>query len=140
MPDKAFVILFTGLLLLFAGLGLVLLLRPSEYLGRVNNQWQPDTPQNRVQMRGVGLYLCIVILMMSSGAFPAFQHKILIALVIAPILIPIILWLLSKFSALQQVMREHVIDPSVEDRAWEWRMTLLLGGLLCAIVLIAVLA
>lgn len=133
-------IFITVLLLGFAVAALVLLLRPSLFIRFANSPWQPDTPQNRVWARALGLYVCLFVLMTGSGGFPVFHRNIAIAAFVSPVLLPIVLWLLWKYSRLRQVMRQHLVDATTEDRRWERRMTLVFGGLLCTIVLIAVLA
>lgn len=85
-------------------------------------------------MRGVGLFFCLLVLMMSSGSLEGFQKNILIALWAAPLIIPILLWVLWRYSPLQQVIRRHLTGERFEDPAWELRMTLTFSGLLFLIV------
>jgi hypothetical protein len=118
----------------------VLLLRPSMFLRHLENPLQPDTPVNRVQMRGVGWFFCLFTLLMISGSIEkleGFNRNILIALWVSPIIIPILLWILWRYSPLQQISRRHLIDESFEDQAWEIRMTLTFSGLLSLIVVTA---
>jgi len=56
MPDSLFAIILAIFLISFFGVSLILLLRPSMFLRHFKNPLQPDTPENRVQMRGVGLF------------------------------------------------------------------------------------
>jgi hypothetical protein len=63
MSDTWFAILVAIVLLIFAGVGVVLLLWPSQFLHHFQNPLQPDTPVTRVQMRGIGFMLCLLILM-----------------------------------------------------------------------------
>ena len=140
MTDATFAILLTIVLLGFSGISLVLLLRPSVFLRHFENPLQPDTPVNRVQMRGVGLFFCLFTLLMISGSIEkleGFNRNILIALWVSPIIIPILLWILWRYSSLQQISRRHLIDESFQDQAWEIRMTLTFSGLLSLIVVTA---
>jgi hypothetical protein len=61
----------------------------------------------------------------------------LIVLWVSPILIPILLWILWRYSPLQQVIRRHLTGERVEDPAWELRMTFTFSGLLLLVVVIA---
>jgi len=140
MPDSLFAIILAIFLLSLFGVSLSLLLRPSMFLRHFKNPLQPDTPENRVQMRGVGLFFCLFTLMMISGPLKkleGFHQNILIALWVSPILIPILLWILWRYSPLQQVMRRHLTGERVEDPAWELRMTFAFSGLLLLVVVIA---
>src|ERR1700746_1065318 len=56
MADSLFPIILAIVLLGLLGVSLILLLRPSMFLRHIKNPLQPDTPRNRVQMRGVGLF------------------------------------------------------------------------------------
>jgi hypothetical protein len=140
MPDSLFAIILAIFLLSFFGVSLILLLRPSMFLRHFKNPLQPDIPQHRVQMRGVGLFFCLFTLMMISGSLTkleGFHQNILIALWVSPLLIPILLWILWRYSPLQQVMRRHLTGERVEDPAWELQMTLTFSGLLLLVVVIA---
>jgi hypothetical protein len=55
-------------LLVFAGLGIVLLLWPSKFLRHIQNPLEPDTPVNRVYARALGLFVCLFVLMIISGS------------------------------------------------------------------------
>src|SRR5437773_5840309 len=59
MPDRV--------LAIFASLALILLVRPPLFLRRIPNPLLPDTPWNRVQMRGIGLVFCLFVLLVLSG-------------------------------------------------------------------------
>src|ERR1700687_586176 len=108
MPDSLFAIILAIVLLGFFGVSLILLLRPSMFLRHFKNPLQPDTPRNRVQMRGVGLFFCLFTLMMISGSrrkLEGFHQNILIALWVSPLFISILLWILWRYTSLQQVIR-----------------------------------
>jgi hypothetical protein len=140
MPDSLFAIILAIFLLSLFGVSLILLVRPSMFLRHFRNPLQPDIPQNRVQMRGVGLFFCLFTLMMISGSLKkpeGFHQNILIALWVSPLLIPILLWILWRYSPLQQVIRRHLTGERVEDPAWELRMTFTFSGLLLLVVVIA---
>jgi Mn2+/Fe2+ NRAMP family transporter len=132
---------FLAAFLLFAALGVGMLLWPSAMLRYFKNPWQPDTPEKRVQLRGVGLIFCLFIVMVfssagSSAVLRGFHNNILVALGSAFLIVPIFLWILWQFSPLQQVMRRHLIGEP-EDKRWELWMSLAFSGLLSSIVLIA---
>jgi hypothetical protein len=140
MPDFLFAIILAIALLGFLGVGLILLLRPSMFLRHIKNPLQPDNPGNRVQMRGVGLFFSLFTLMVISGSlkkFEGFHQNILVALWVSPLLIPIFLWILWRYSSLQRVIRRHLTGEEIEDSAWELRMTLTFSGLLLLVVVIA---
>jgi hypothetical protein len=88
-------------------------------------------------MRGVGLFSCLFTLMMISGSLKGFHENILIALWVSPLFIPILLWILWRYSSLQQVIRRHVTGERVEDPTWELRMTYMFSGLLLLVIVIA---
>jgi len=62
MSDAWFAILLAIVLLVFAGVGVNLLIWPSKFLRHIQNPWQPDTPLNRVQIRPVGIFFCLFVL------------------------------------------------------------------------------
>jgi hypothetical protein len=68
MSDAWFAILFAIVLLILAGIGVVLLLWPSSFLLHVQNPLQPDTPINRVNMRAMGVFFCLFVLLPLSGS------------------------------------------------------------------------
>ena len=91
-------------------------------------------------MRGVGLFFCLFTLMVISGSlkkFEGFPQKILVALWVSPLLIPIFLWILWRYASPQQVIRRHLSGEGIEDSAWELRITLTFSGLLLLVVVIA---
>jgi hypothetical protein len=70
MPDGLFAILLTVVVLFFIGVAITLLVRPSLLLRHFGNPLQRDTPENRVQMRGVGIIFCLFELQIILGAAP----------------------------------------------------------------------
>src|SRR2546429_3762296 len=70
MPDGMWPIFVILVFLFFAGLALILLVWPSLFLRRIRNPLLPDTPWNRVQTRGIGLILCLFVLLVLSGGAP----------------------------------------------------------------------
>jgi hypothetical protein len=140
MSDSLFAIALAIVLLGFLGVSLILLLRPSMFLRYSKNPLRPDTPGNRVQMRGVGLFFSLFTLMIISASLKTpkgFHQNILVALWVSPLVIPILLWILWRYSPLQQVMRRHLTGERIEDPAWELRMTFTFSGLLLFVVVTA---
>jgi hypothetical protein len=68
MSDMPFIIVMV--VLLFAAIGLILLVHPSLFLRLNPNPFMPDSPWNRVQMLGIGLFLCLFVLLIFSGGGP----------------------------------------------------------------------
>lgn len=125
MSDRSFTIVFALILLIFVGIGVVLLLSPSRFLRYVNNSLQPDTPINRVYMRVVGIFCCLFVLLPFSGSTKTsegFHANILIALGVSPVILPIFLWILWRYSSLQHVNRRFLAGEP-EDARWEFRMS-----------------
>ena len=140
MSDLPFVIVIV--ILLFAGIGLILLVLPSLFLRLNPNPFMPDSPWNRVQMRGIGLFLCLFVLLIFSGGGPEsgllekFHRNILVALYVFFFALPILMWILWRFSVRSFVRRSY-INGTLNDLAWERRMTLIFCSLLSLIVAIA---
>jgi hypothetical protein len=99
MSDTWFAAIFAIGLLFLAGVGIVLIVRPSAFLRRVRNPLQPDTPINRVNVRALGVFVCLFVLVAISGAFDAFHKNILVALTASPIILAIFLWGLRRYSS-----------------------------------------
>jgi len=133
MSDKWFVPIFGVVFLFFLAIGIVLLVWPSAFLRFFRNPLQPDTPLNRVHMRPVGVITCLFVLLAISGAFEGFHKNILIALSISPVILPILLWILWRYSSLQQVNRRYLVDGA-ETPHWELRM----GVVFCSLLFILV--
>jgi hypothetical protein len=138
MPDTWFAPVFAIVLLFFAAISIVLVLWPSIFLRHVRNPLQSDTPINRIHVRAVGVYLCLFVLVASSGAFEGFHKDILVALWTSPVLLPIFLWLLWRYSSLQRVNRRYLTGEA-EEPHWELRMSITFSALLSIIVASAIL-
>ena len=138
MPEKWFVPIFAIVLLFFAAVGLVLMVWPSTFLRFLRNSLQPDTPINRVYSRAGGVLVCLFVLVAVSGAFEGFHKNILIALSISPVILPILLWILWRYSSLQRMNRRYLVDGT-EEPHWELRMSLTFCSLLFIFVASALL-
>jgi len=145
MSDSLFALLAAAAFLFFAFLSFTLLIRPRFFFRMFPNPLQLDTPWNRVQMRGVGLVFCLMLLMVLSGVLrgahgsallEAFHSNILLALWVSLLAVPIICWILWRFSV-DFLVRQGHIDPAMEDPTWERGITLTFCLLLSVIVLIA---
>lgn len=126
-------------LLFFAGIGVVLLLWPSKFLRHIQNPWQPDTPLNRVHTRALGVFICLFLLVIISGSMKnlvGFHRNILLGLWALPIILPLFLWILWRYSPLQQVNRRYLAGEA-EEPYWELRMNLAFCSLVSMIVLAA---
>jgi hypothetical protein len=138
MSDKWFAPVFGISFLFFAAVGVVLLVWPSLFLRHIRNPLQPDTPLNRVYTRTLGVFFCLFVLSAVSGTFEGFHKNILIALSISPVILPILLWILWRYSSLQRVNRRYVVNGS-QDQHWELRMSVAFCSLLFIIVASALL-
>lgn len=136
MSDSWFVKLFVAVLIFFTAIGTVLVLWPSKFLRFVQNPLEPDTPINRVYARAGGVVICLFVLVAVSGAFEGFHKNILVALGISPVILPIFLWILWRYSSLQRVQRRYLAGDT-EEPHWEIRMSIAFASLLCIIVLAA---
>lgn len=105
----------------------------------------PDTPTNKVQLRGVGLVSCLMLLMMLSGilggAFSsplvdAFADNMLLALWISFFGVPVLLWILWRVSV-RSFTRRCYTNGTFEDPIWERRMTVTFSSILLLVILIA---
>lgn len=138
MPDTWFAAVFAIGLLFLAGVGIVFIVRPSAFLRLVRNPLQPDTPINRVNVRAVGVFVCLFVLVAISGAFNAFHKNILVALTASPIILAVLLWGLWRYSSLQRVNRRYLAGETDEPH-WELRMSVAFCSLLFIIVASALL-
>jgi hypothetical protein len=142
MPDKWFSAFLVIVLLLFGGsIGVVLLIWPSKFLRHFQNPWQPDTPVNRVYTRALGVFVCSFVLVpisWSMTTFKGFDQNILLALWTLPVLMPIFLWILWRYSPLKQVNRRYLAGGE-EEPEWELRMSVAFCSLLSMIVVVAML-
>jgi hypothetical protein len=139
MSDAWFAIFPTIVLLIWVGISLVLLLWPSHFLRHFKNPWQPDTPINRVHMRAVGVFFSLFVLQPISSSIKTnegFHKNILMALWVSPIVLPIFLWILWRYSSLQQVNRRYLAGEP-EEGQWELRMSVAFCSLLFVIVVTA---
>lgn len=149
MPDIVLKPLLLVIVLLFTGLGLILVLQPSLYFRWFPNPRMPDTPWNRIQMREVGLVLCLFVLMVLSGMSrrvvrsefaDGFQNNIVVALWVTFLTVwvgGILFWILWRFSAIRTFVSGHFNSEKLENPAWERRMTLTFCSVLFFIVGIA---
>lgn len=136
MSDASFTILFAIGLLIFLGIGVVLLFWPSSFLRHANNPLQPDTPIHRVYLRAVGVGICLLVLLPFSGLMKTsegFHGNILIALGVSPVILSIFLWILWRYSSLQQVNRRCLAGEPQEPQ-WELRMSVTFCLLLVAMI------
>jgi hypothetical protein len=144
MSGNVVTILLAVVLLFFAGTAVVLLIRPSLFLRVVRNPLMPDTPWNRVQLRALGLVFCLFVLLVFSGGaqeselHEGFHLNILVGLWTSFFTMPILLWILWRFSV-RSFIRRSYIDGTLEDHLWERRMTLIFCSLLSFIVALALL-
>lgn len=139
MSDTWFAILLAIVLLFFAGIGVILLIWPSKFLRQIQNPWQPDTPLNRVRIRPGGIFFCLFVLLIISGAtksLEGFHRNILLALWVSPIILPIFLWILWRYSSLQQVNRRYLAGEP-DSKQWELGMSVSFCSLLFMMVVIA---
>jgi hypothetical protein len=145
MMDSAFAVMAVAVLLIFTSIGLILLIRPALHFRTFPNPLMRDTPWNRLQMRTLGLALCLFILLVATGGWTGvpkretlegFHNNILIALWISVFAAPIVSWILWRFS-IDFLVRRGRVDPTLEDPAWERAMTLTFCSLLSFIALLA---
>ncbi len=145
MSDGEFAVLFAVVFLLFVGVSLIALMRPALFLRIFPNPFLPDTPWNRVQIRGLGLVFSLILLMMlsgvSSGALKSqlvqgFADNMLLALWISVFTLPILMWFLWRFSV-RSFMRRCYINGTFDDPAWERRMTITFCSILLLIIALA---
>jgi hypothetical protein len=136
MPHVAFKILAIAFVAGFTGLGLILVLQPSLYFRWFPNPFMADTPWNRIQMRELGLVLCLFALMVLSGLLQAalksdfaegFHNNIVLALWITFILVwvgGLLSWILWRFSAIRASVSNYFTNERLESPAWERRASL----------------
>jgi hypothetical protein len=138
MSDRWFALIAAIVLLFFAFVSMVLLVWPSMFLRHIQNPLQPDAPINRVHARALGVFSCLFLIMTISGPFEGFHRNILLALWTAPVILPIFLWILWRYSSLQQVNRRYLTGEA-EEPQWELRMSVAFCSLLFIIVASALL-
>lgn len=116
----------------FSALAVVLLIWPSKFLRHAQNPWQPDTPVQRVYMRGMGLFLALLLIGMISGStqtHEGFHRNILVALWVVPVFLPIFYWVLWRHSPLKKVERRHLVG---EPADWRWERWM--SATFCALI------
>ena len=139
MSDNWFAIFLAIGLLFFVGIGVVLLVWPSKFLRHIQNPWQPDTPLNRVHTRALGVFVCLFLLLVISGSMKTlegFHRNILVALWASPVILPLFLWILWRYSPLLKVNRRYLAGEA-EEPQWELRMSVAFCSLLSMIVVAA---
>lgn len=107
---------------LVGALSFIALIFSSLFFRIFPNPLMPDTPWNRVWVRGFGLIVSLFVLTALSGGFEGFHANILLALWLSPFTLPILMWLLWRFSV-RSFMRQCYINGTNRDPAWERRMT-----------------
>jgi hypothetical protein len=96
---------------------------------------------SRVYMRALGVFVCLFVLVpisWSMTTFEGFDKNILLALWTLPVLMPIFLWILWRYSPLKQANRRYLAGGG-EEPQWELRMSVAFCSLLSVIVVVAML-
>jgi hypothetical protein len=144
MPDSVFAILAVLALLLFSGVGLILLVKPSLHAHVFSHPRFPDTPWNRIQMRALGLVICVFLLMMLSGGSPIdaktgilerFHRNMLIALWASFFAAPMLCLVVWKVSIL--LVRRGYVSGTFDDNTWERGVSATFCSVLILIVVAA---
>jgi cation transport ATPase len=136
-----FAIVAPIVLLVFAGVGVTLLLWPSAWLRRSRNPWQPYTPENRLHMRSLGQMVCLFMLLIVSGLFGSgataegFHRNVLVALWTSFLFVPVFVWILWRTS-LRGVAR-RLLTGELDEEKWELWMSLAFSGLLTSMIMTA---
>jgi hypothetical protein len=142
MPDVVFAVLFPIVLFLLVGMAVTMLVRPSLVLRHLANPLQRNTPENRVQLRGLGLIFFLFALQPILGELPpsdwlrSFRHNMLIALWASPFALLLLVSVLWRFSV-RSFVRRAQIEGISEDPAWELRMSLIFCSVLLLMVALA---
>jgi hypothetical protein len=147
MSDRVFAHFFLpAVLLLFTGIGLVLLVSPSLHFRLQPNPFMADTPWNRLKMRLVGLIVCLFLITAITGwsgasgnsrLLEGFSSNVLVALwatFIAAIAIGIVSAILWRFSAFRFFIRSHYPSDRLQNHAWERSMALIFSSVLLLVV------
>jgi len=128
-------------ILFFASVGVLLLTRPSLYARWFPNALMPPTPWNRIQMRGLGLVLCVFLVLVCSGVFSTnvkpgvlkgFHKNVLIALWACFFLTPIFCLVVWKTSV--WLVRRGYVNGTFDDDAWERAVSIAFCSMLVVIV------
>jgi hypothetical protein len=147
MPDRLFrFVLLPVLFIVFAGIGLILLVKPSLHFRLNPNPFMADTPWNRLQMRLVGLIVCLflttAITGWSAGAVESqllegFSSNILVALwitFVAGVGIGIASAILWKLQGFRSFIRSRYPSDRLQNQAWERRAALVFCAILVFVV------
>jgi hypothetical protein len=112
---------------------------PAKFLPHVQNLWLPDTPLSRVRIRPIDVFFVLFVLLIISGStktLEGFHKNILLALWASLIIMPIFLWILWRYSSLQQVNRRYLAgEPDLAQ--WELRTSAAFCSLLFTMIAIA---
>lgn len=139
MRNQLFLFLFVIAALAMGGIGLTLLIHPSAFFRHVDNPLQPDSPESRVKMRGIGLVLCLFTLVFRSAVLPMparFHKNILVAFWLSLLGVPILLCLLWQISV-RAYVRRTLVEGINCKAAWERTMTAVFCSVRLAIIIIA---
>jgi hypothetical protein len=146
MPDWLISVLIPVAFLVIVGIGLVLLISPSLYLRFHANRFNPDTPWNQLQMRLLGLMLCLFAIVplgwwlsdvAKSQMIDGFSSNISAALAftfIAAITTGVLSSILWRFSAFRSLIRRTYPSDRLQGAAWNRRVTLMSISALVLIV------
>jgi hypothetical protein len=131
--------MFLAFSLGFAALAVILLVRPPLFLRIFSGSPETNNPIWRVQVRGVAIFLFLFALQLILAYVPGsnfmkeFRRDLWVALGIAPILVPVFLWGVWRFS-LREFVRFAQIEGINEDPTWERKMTILFSSFLLLII------
>ena len=146
MPPALFAMLFMSVMFVLFGFGLYVLVNPSRYMRRNPNPRMENTPWTRIELRAVGLVICLFALMALSGSFShgsasnllaGFSDNILVALWLAfacVFVCGILSWFAWQFIAVRIWVRQHFPAEQLETPTWERRMSIIF----CTLLLLAV--
>src|SRR6202021_240106 len=133
------------------GIALVLLVSPSLHFRLQPNPFMADTPWNRLQMRIVGLIVCLFLVTAITGWSGAsrnsqllngFSSNVLVALwttFIAAIAIGIVCAILWRFSAFRAFIRSRYPSDKLQSPGWERSMAVIFSSILLLVVDISLL-
>lgn len=138
--DVLFALGMLAVLLVFASVVVLLLVRPSLYARWFPNALMPPTPWNRIQMRGLGLVACMFVVMVCSGVFSnakpgilkGFRKNALIALWACFFLTPVFCLAVWKTSI--WLVRRGYVSGAFDDDVWERSVSVAFCSMLVIIV------
>lgn len=145
MPNWLFLGLFLSVILAIGVVATILLIWPGFYLRKNSNPLVPNTPENRVQMRGVGICFILFVLMVISGIvsthrrlewMKTFHNYILGALWISPIAITLFCWILWM-TTIKSHNRYLLVEGLTKDPKWERKITIISCLFLASIIAVA---